>query len=366
MKSNFNSTLDNSPYSSPKCEKLEDYHLDKNIKVPKLISYLEPKTAKDLKCDFENPNKIKFAIENFLNTDEEIFQIKNRNFFFENYINPMIDDKDIPFNLKKTFTILTETSELELHDAEKYQYNYFQSTPTNLKNNVNHFKTPGIKSRYSLSNWLNSNSGGISTVNVKKSKSRVKNLYELSVMTEQSVCSKSTLRKAEEYLECLRNMEEKESCKEMELNNGTLNCYLITDQTVGESLQAFKKWTSSGEIQINKVECFDIIGDKLYSDNDFDKKFEKVEKKNCLNISNCISRTVPFEISTICYFLLALLIGLIFIIFIFHKNVSTSYDIKISCTNVITIPPMNVNWLIPLKNDKYEFVFHRSLEDLYN
>lgn len=269
--------------------------------------------------------------------------------------------------MKKTLTILTETSELELHEAEKFQSNFFQSTPTNFKNNINHFKTPGIKSRYSLSNWLNSTSGGISTVNVKKSKSRVKNLYELSVMTEQSVCSKSTLRKAEEYLECLRNMEEKESCKEMELNNGTLNCYLITDQTVGESLHAFKKWTSGGEIQINRVECFDIIGEELFLENNFDgKKIRKIEKKNCLSIPRVNKGTFPFKISGICYFLLALIIHLIFIIFIFYKNFSSTPMIKVSYSKVITIPPTDVNWIVPLNNQKYELQFHRNLSDLYD
>lgn len=336
----------------------------------------------------ENRKKIKFAIENFVN--DELIEITNKNYLFDNFINLEENEtkfrqvKEQPHDLKKTsLKILTETSEIEVnYQNEKINSHIYPttSTPTNYNNcnknfNHNHLKTTAVRSINSFSNWQHSTSGGVSTIKMKKSKSRLHNVYELSMMSERSVYSKSTLRKAEEFLECLRNKEEMESCREIDMNNnGTLNCYLMTDHTIGEgSHMNTKIWNAEKEIQVNQAICFNIMGkhhDDRFNLNDKNEREELTGDINLVSNSNGSKknngRIKDISMKTIFFMILAVCLNLIFVLMLlsnFNKNraLKSNYAFTIECINNFE------NNLIPIiKEDKYELVFHKNIKDIYD
>jgi hypothetical protein len=392
MKSNFFINLENSSLSNSNQDMLEEDFQQENDYNFRNFDYINGiNSVPDLKLssrDFllENRNKIKFAIESFIKKErEEIFEIKtNKNYLNENLPNPQEKETQIhvvnqiaqiPFNLKKTLTILTETSEIQLNNQEeKFNSNNFFSTPTDFlhrrpNNGINPFKSSAVKSINSISNWQNSTSGGISTM--KKSRSRMKRHYGLSLMSEHSIRSKSTLRKAEEFLECLRTMED----KEVEINNGTLNCYLMTDQTIGDSSHFnSKNRIVDNKIQINQAECFDIIVEKNDSEKNISQKANQseIQKKaeKTLQISENFIEGVNTGSEKCSYYVKRIIISFLTIVFnlIFFLFVLNQFDFRKT-----TIPfsqsfaPVQENFIIPVRRkNEYDIIYHKNINELYN
>jgi len=388
MKSNLFYTLDEASLSSSDQDQFDDIYFEnnyKNLNFRKSICSSPNFKLISREILFENPRSLKFSFENLLKKQsDEIFEIKtNKNFLNENFIIPrdianqsphLNQIQKFPFNLKKTLTILTETSEIELDNKEdKIQPSRVFSTPTEFANKktfkgINPFKTSAVKSTNSFSNWQNSTSGGISTM--KKTRSRIKNDYGLYMMSEQSIRSKSTLKKAEEFLKCLQTMED----KEVDINNGTLNCYLMTDQTVGECNHLnMKNWTGDNKINIYQAECFNIIGDKIKSERNISNEFnlsqrENISEKLTPNSAGTINSKVAYASSPI-YFLKTILCFLIifinFVFFVILISQSNLGKMKFEISEDFSLKQENC--LIPFRRKyEYEIIYHKNINELYH
>lgn len=186
--------------------------IDQNfeIEISKFITNSTPCNSK--LTDKNKEEKKEFAIESFLKTNSN--NGKHSRLFKLNLANIV----DPYINQKTSLRILTETiSDIKLNTIED-QLNFDNSknifiTPkdklTNSENKIKMLK--GENSYY----FLNT----VSTSGNNKS-SKLNNRYEMSIQTDRSICSKSTLRRAEEYLECLKEMKDYDGYLITELTNG--------------------------------------------------------------------------------------------------------------------------------------------------
>jgi hypothetical protein len=194
----------------------------------------------------------------------------------------------------------------------------------------------------------------------------------------KSICSKSTWKRAEEYLDCIKN------CESFEDNN-TLAQYLQTDQTDNIKTNCssnLARWLS--EIKILHADSFNFIQNKPSNLIKLkDEKLDSNENKD-FSISKTFSnlQKVKVLIFTIFKFFLIVFLNLLFIFILvlclFFKSAPIfSLNNKISITKYLLIENIprdekqnlreNYNGLISLYNNtKYEVIFHRNYEDYQN
>jgi hypothetical protein len=243
---------------------------------------------------------------------------------FKNYKSmPSIGKINYPNHPKKFLTIFTEG--LEVNDYNT-NYNQFSSilftTPKLDGHNNNKYICRG-ESQLKLKEIFN-NSNYSTILKLNKTLARC-NYEKTNILTDRSTCSKTTLKKAEEYLECLMengiNNNYQNSCKN----------YLITDQS-DTNLNENSSTAYSKLKIIENLESFSLIRQEQV------KSVKEKKKRNKDSVY-----------SSFCY-------GIIFKLLIIFLFVSIlAYRVRYQFLSSIS-----------QKLVKYEIVIHKNIKELFN